>query len=133
MTITTTAKTSAARMRQQAIVSTWLFTALIVGGGAWTLGLQSPWWQRLLQALPVLALAVLDHRGVQAVEQGRVALTRVLAMLGWVQIPLAMAGGAWWLGQHADLATRLVLIAALAVVTMLVRYAPSAPAPAGGP
>ena len=125
-------KTPAARMRQQALVTTWLFTALIVGGGAWTLGLQSPWWQRLLQALPVLALAVLDHRGVQAVEQARVTLTRVLAMLGWVQIPLAMAGGTWWLGQHAALATRLGLIAALAVVVALARYAPSAPAPAGG-
>jgi hypothetical protein len=130
--MTTVTKTTPARMRQQALVSTWLFTALIVGGGAWTLGLESPWWQRLLQALPVPVLAVLDHRGVEAVEQARIALTRVLATLGWVQIPLAMAGGAWWLGQHAALATRLSLIAALAVVTVLARYAPSAPAPAGG-
>jgi hypothetical protein len=130
--MTTVTKTTPARMRQQALVSTWLFTALILGGGAWTLGLHSPWWQRLLQALPVLALAALDHRGVQMVEQARIALTRVLAMLGWLQIPLAMSGGAWWLGQHQALATRLVLIAALAVVTFLARYAPSAPAPAGG-
>lgn len=121
-----------ARMRRQAVASMWLMTSLVLGGIAWTLGLQATWWERVLQALPLLFLAVMDLRGVQVVESARVGLTRVLAMLGWIQIPLALAGGAWWCGVHTMLAARILLIASLAVVIALVRYAPSAPAVDGG-
>ncbi|MEZ0095007.1 hypothetical protein [Streptacidiphilus sp. EB129] len=131
--MSTSTTSTADRLRRQALVSTWLFTGLVLAGNAWALGLRTTWWERVLLALPLLALAVMDSRGVELVVETRIALTRGLALLGWMQVPLAVAGGSWWAGVHADLGTRLALAAAIGLVVVLIRYAPSAPAPAGGP
>jgi hypothetical protein len=121
-----------ARLRKQALVTTWSCTGLIAFGIAWALGLQTSWWQRALIALPLAVLAVLDARGAGPVMDARIALTRLIADFGWLQIPLAVAGGAWLTGLTPDAGTRIALAAVLATVAGLFHLAPSAPAPAGG-
>ncbi|MFI9588276.1 hypothetical protein ACIHCQ_42330 [Streptomyces sp. NPDC052236] len=128
----TDTSTNVARLRMQALVTTWTFVGLVLAGFAWALGLQTSWWQRVLLALPVVVFAVLDARGVDALIDARVTATRALADLGWVQIPLAVAGGAWLVGFTAPVSTRLTLVCVLVLVAALFRVAPSAPAPSGG-
>lgn len=116
----------------QAVITVWTITGLVAFGVAWTLGLDTDWWQRILFALPVAGLAYLDIRGFDAVIEVRAGLTRALSDLGWAQIPLAVAGGAWLLGLTAALGQRLVIGAVIALVAALYHYAPHAAAPAGG-
>ncbi|MCZ4102666.1 hypothetical protein QMK19_36360 [Streptomyces sp. H10-C2] len=124
--------TKISRLRLQAVVTVWLVTGLVASGLAWTLGLQTCWWQRVLLALPLLGLTVADSRGVDLVTDARVALTRGLAALGWLQIPLAVAGGSWLAGLSAPVYTRVALAAVITLVAALIHYAPSSPATAGG-
>ncbi|MCM2424268.1 hypothetical protein [Streptomyces sp. RKAG293] len=127
-----TAATKLARLRLQAVVTVWMVTGLVASGMAWTLGLQTSWWQRVLLGLPLLALVVLDCRDADLVVEARIALTRGLATLGWLQIPLAVAGGSWLAGLSSPVYTRVALAAVIGLVGALFHYAPSAPAPAGG-
>lgn len=120
------------RIRRQAVVTTWSCTGLIAVGVAWALGLEADWWQRALLVLPLAVLAVLDARGAGPVMDARIALTRLIADFGWLQIPLAVAGGAWLAGLTPDVLTRVALAAVLATVAGLFHFAPSAPVPAGG-
>lgn len=131
-TAATAAAASAARLRMQALVTTWICTGLVAHGIAWLLGLEAAWWQRLLLVGLNGILIALDARGVDLVIDARIALTRALGDLGWLQIPLTVAGGAWLTGQMPDLTTRTLLAATVVAVAVLFRYAPSAPAPAGG-
>ncbi|WP_179203559.1 hypothetical protein, partial [Streptomyces griseiscabiei] len=108
------------------------FTGLVLAGFAWLLGLQTSWWQRVILALPVVLLAVLDVRGVDALVDVRVNLTRALADLDWLQVPLAVAGVAWLIGLTPGVSTRITLVLVIALVVALFRIAPSAPAPTGG-
>lgn len=128
----TTSTTRVARLRLQAVTTVWTCTGLIAFGFAWILGLDAAWWQRILFVLPIAGLAALDIRGTDTVIDARGSITRTLADLGWLQIPLAVAGGAWMAGLTPDLITRLALAAVLATVAGLFHYAPSAPASAGG-
>ncbi|MFI6658108.1 hypothetical protein ACIBL8_21595 [Streptomyces sp. NPDC050523] len=116
----------------QALVTTWLITGFVAFGVAWGLGLQAAWWQRLLMALPVIGLGVADAYGVDHVMDFRARLTRSLADLDWVQIPLAIGGGAWLLGLVPAVGTRLVIGGLIVLVAVLYNYAPHATAPAGG-
>jgi hypothetical protein len=118
--------------RATALVTTWTVAGLVAAGVAWTLGLHTDWWQRALMTLPVLGAAVLDGRGAELAVEIRVVLTGGLAALGWLQVPLAVAGGAWLAGLHAALYTRVVLAVVVAAVAVLLWYAPSAPVPTGG-
>ncbi|GAA2350648.1 hypothetical protein [Streptomyces violaceusniger] len=131
MSATDTA-THTARLRMQALATTWTCAGLVLAGLAWALGLQTSWWQRVILALPALAFAILDARGVDALIDARVALTRCLADLGWVQIPLAVAGGAWLIGLTASVSTRTTLGVLIGLVAALFRYAPSTPTSTGG-
>ncbi|MER7350427.1 hypothetical protein ABT390_34030 [Streptomyces aurantiacus] len=135
MSATTPTGVDAARasaVRLQAVVTTWSITGLVLFGAAWALGLQASWWQRLFLAVPVTVLAWLDTRGIDAVVEMRVSLTRALSDLNWAQIPLAVAGGAWLLGLMADAGQRFAVGAVIAVVAALYHFAPHAAAPAGG-
>lgn len=116
----------------QALVTTWLITGFVAFGVAWALGLQTAWWQRLLLALPVIGLGMADAYDVRYVMEFRARLTRALADLGWVQLPLAVAGGAWLLGLTPAVGTRLVIGALIVVVAVLYNFAPHAATPAGG-
>ncbi|MBZ3908827.1 hypothetical protein [Streptomyces griseiscabiei] len=130
MTVTTNPNLS--RIRTQTLVTAWIFTGLVLAGFAWLLGLQTSWWQRVILALPVVLLAVLDVRGVDALVDVRVNLTRALADLDWLQVPLAVAGVAWLIGLTPGVSTRITLVLVIALVVALFRIAPSAPAPTGG-
>ncbi|MEU9396602.1 hypothetical protein AB0D86_42205 [Streptomyces sp. NPDC048324] len=130
MTVTTNPHLS--RIRTQTLVTAWIFTGLVLSGFSWLLGLQTSWWQRVILALPVVLLAVLDVRGVDALVDVRVNLTRALTDLGWLQVPLAVAGVAWLIGLTPGVSMRITLVLVIAVVVALWRIAPSAPAPAGG-
>ncbi|WP_329583611.1 hypothetical protein [Streptomyces sp. NBC_01361] len=127
-----TGTTNLSPVMLQAIVTTWAITGMVLFGAAWALGLQADWWQRILLALPVAGLAYLDARGFAAVIEIRAGLTRALADLNWVQIPLAVAGGAWLLGLMADSWQRLAVGVIVGLVAALFHYAPHAAAPAGG-
>ncbi|MBL1086794.1 hypothetical protein JK359_33350 [Streptomyces actinomycinicus] len=134
-TTSTRTKLSAPQLtviQAQALVTTWLITGFVAFGVAWGLGLQAAWWHRVLLALPVLGLGVADAYGVDHVMDFRARLTRTLADLGWVQIPLAIGGGAWLLGLVPVVGTRLVVGGLIVLVAVLYRYAPHAAAPAGG-
>lgn len=131
MTVADT-NTNVARLRMQALVTTWIFTGLVLSGFAWVLGLQTSWWQRVILALPVVAFAILDARGIDALVDARVTVTRALADLGWLQVPFAVAGVAWLIGLTPAVSTRITLVLVIALVAALFRLAPSAPAPAGG-
>ncbi|MBP5866087.1 MULTISPECIES: hypothetical protein [Streptomyces] len=130
MTVTTNPNLS--RIRTQTLVTAWIFTGLVLAGFAWLLGLQTSWWQRVILALPVVLLAVLDVRGVDALVDVRVNLTRALTDLDWLQVPLAVAGVAWLIGLTPGVSTRITLVLVIALVVALFRIAPSAPAPTGG-
>jgi hypothetical protein len=123
---------SAVWVRLRVMVATWLCAALVAAGIAWAGGLETAWWQRLLLAASVGALIALDARGVDAVIDARVALAHLLAALGWMQAPLAVAGGAWLTGLTAGAPTRIALAGLVVAVAGLFRICPSAPAPAGG-
>lgn len=125
--------TDFARDRQRTVVITWTFVVLVAGGLAWTFGFDSNWWQRAALVLPAAALGAADFRDFSPVVEARLAATRVMSELGWMQTPLAVAGGAWLAGLTPDTATRLTLIAVIVLVAALFRYAPTVPAPAGGP
>jgi hypothetical protein len=114
------------------VVSTWILAGLVVAGYAWTLGLQATWWQRAVLATPVAVSAVLDLRGVYALTDARHGVARGLSDLGWLQLPLAVAGGAWLAGLTAGFVTRLVLGLLIIGTATLLRYAPTAPARKGG-
>ncbi|MGW4784918.1 hypothetical protein [Streptomyces sp. NPDC004230] len=116
----------------QALVTTWMITGLVAFGVAWALGLQAGWWQRVLVALPVIGLGVADSYGVAHVIDFRARLTRTLADLGWVQLPLAIAGGAWLVGLMPSVVTRSVIGGLIALVWVLYQYAPHAATPTGG-
>ncbi|MFF7764241.1 hypothetical protein [Streptomyces griseorubiginosus] len=116
----------------QALITTWLITGFVAFGVAWGLGLHTAWWQRLLLALPVVGLGVADAYGVDHVMEFRARLTRALAELDWVQIPLAIGGGAWLFGLVPGVGTRLVISALIVLVAVLYNYAPHAAAAAGG-
>jgi hypothetical protein len=130
MTVTTNPNLS--RVRTQTLVTAWIFTGLVLAGFSWLLGLQTSWWQRAVLALPVVFLAVLDVRGVNALVDVRVTLTRALTDLNWLQVPLAVAGVAWLIGLTPGVSTRITLVLVIALVVALFRIAPSAPAPTGG-
>ncbi|MEU9428565.1 hypothetical protein AB0D87_38100 [Streptomyces sp. NPDC048342] len=130
MTVTTNPNLS--RIRTQTLVTAWIFTGLVLAGFSWLLGLQTSWWQRVILALPVVLLAVLDVRGVDALVDVRVNLTRALTDLDWLQVPLAVAGAAWLIGLTPGVSTRITLVLVIALVVALFRIAPSAPAPTGG-
>ena len=119
-------------IQAQALVTTWLITGFVAFGVAWGLGLQAAWWQRLLLALPVIGLGVADAYRVDHVMEFRARLTRSLADLDWVQIPLAIGGGAWLLGLVPAVGTRLVIGGLIVLVAVLYNYAPHAAASAGG-
>ncbi|WP_316779581.1 hypothetical protein [Streptomyces sasae] len=116
----------------QALVTTWLITGFVAFGVAWGLGLQAGWWQRLLLALPVIGLGVADAYGVDHVMEFRARLTHTLADLGWVQIPLAIGGGAWQFGLVPGVGTRLLIGGLIVLVAVLYSYAPHAANPTGG-
>jgi hypothetical protein len=115
------------RLRLQGLVTTWVLAGLVVAGYGWTLGLEATWWQRVVLAVPVAVSAVLDSRGVYALVDARQAVSRGLSDLGWLQLPLAVAGGAWMAGMTAGFLTRLVLAALIVGIAALIRYAPSTP------
>lgn len=134
-TTSTRTKLSAPQLtviQAQALVTTWLITGFVAFGVAWGLGLQAAWWHRVLLVLPVIGLGVADAYGVDHVMDFRARLTHALADLDWVQIPLAIGGGAWLLGLVPAVGTRLVIIGLIVLVAVLYRYAPHATAPAGG-
>jgi hypothetical protein len=115
----------------QTLVTTWVLAGLVVAGYAWTLGLQATWWQRLTLAVPVVVSAVLDHHGTYALIDARHTVARGLSDLGWLQLPLAVAGGAWMAGLTAGLTDRLLIGALILAVSALIRYAPTSPARKG--
>nr|MDT0519888.1 hypothetical protein [Streptomyces sp. DSM 41633] len=119
-------------LKVQALVTTWSITAFILFGAGWLLGLQATWWQRVLLALPVAGLAYLDSRGHTPIVEIRARLTRLLAELGAIQLPLAVAGGAWLLGLTPGVAERIGVCLVIALVAALYRYAPHAAAPTAG-
>lgn len=131
---TTTAPTSAPApvSAVQTLVTTWILAGLVVAGYAWTLGLQATWWQRLTLAVPVVVSAVLDHHGTYALIDARHTVARGLSDLGWLQLPLAVAGGAWMAGLTAGFVTRLVLGLLIVGTATLIRYAPTTPTRKGG-
>lgn len=115
------------RLRIQSLTTTWALAGLVVAGFAWTLGLQATWWQRTALALPVAVAAVLDNRGTYALIDARQAASRGLSDLGWLQLPLAVAGGAWMAGLTASFVTRVTIAALIIGAASLIRYAPSTP------
>jgi hypothetical protein len=121
------------QMKQRAVVTSWSFTAMVAAGFAWLFGFETSWWQRALAALPVVALGVMDHRDVAAVVDARLGIIQALTELGWLQAPLAVAGGAWLAGLNADAAARITLVVVIVLVASLLRYSPSIPAPVAGP
>ncbi|MFC7261541.1 hypothetical protein [Streptomyces lutosisoli] len=134
-TSTTNSSTSVPKIsavRLQALVTTWSITGFVVFGIAWALGLEADWWQRLVLALPVAGLAVLDAYDIGPVIEFRARLTHTLADLNWVQVPLAIAGAAWLLGLMPGVGERLVIGALIVLVAVLYNFAPHAAAPAGG-
>jgi hypothetical protein len=120
------------RLRVQTVVTTWILAGLVVAGYGWTLGLEATWWQRIVLAIPVAVSAVLDSRGVYALVDARRAVASALADLGWLQLPLAVAGGAWMAGITANFLTRLVIGGLIIAVSTLIRHAPTTPARKGG-
>lgn len=120
------------RLRLQSVVTTWILAGLVIAGYAWTLGLQATWWQRIVLAAPVALSAILDSRGVYALSEARHTVARGLSDLGWLQLPLAVAGGAWMAGLTAGFVTRLLIGALILAVSALLRYAPTTPARKGG-
>lgn len=118
--------------RLRAVAASWAATGMVLAGGAWLLGLERSWWQRALMVLPMLVLAVLDARGITAVTTIRISGADAIAALGWLQLPLAVAGGAWLLGFDAPLATRSALAGLVCLVAGLYRYALTTPPVTGG-
>ncbi|MFI0742387.1 hypothetical protein ACH4PU_30575 [Streptomyces sp. NPDC021100] len=113
-------------------VITWAIAGLVAFGIAWVLGLQAQWWQRVLLALPVAALAAADCHGTDAVTEVRLALASALRDLGGAQVPLAVAGGAWQLGLTATAVHRIVIAVVISLVAALYHYALHTAVPAGG-
>jgi hypothetical protein len=120
------------RLPIQNVVTTWILAGLVVAGYAWTLGLEATWWQRIVLAVPVAVSAVLDSRGVYALVDARHTVARGLADLGWLQLPLAVAGGAWLAGLTAGFVTRVLIGSLIIAVAALIRYAPTTPTRKGG-
>ncbi|BBG20680.1 hypothetical protein RVR_P157 (plasmid) [Actinacidiphila reveromycinica] len=116
------------QMRRRALVTTWTCSGLAVSGTAWALGLETEWWKRLLLALLVAGLAVLDEIDVAPVLDVRIELARCLSSLGWLQIPMSVAGGAWLLGLNTPVLSRILLAVVIAGVVAVYRLSPSAPA-----
>lgn len=123
---------TAASPAQRALVSTWLLAGLVTAGIAWAAGIDLAWWQRALAVLPLAVAAVADHHAIPTAVDVRHAAGRVLGELGWLQLPLAVAGGAWAAGILPDAPTRITLAVLVVLVAALVRYAPAAPAATGG-
>ncbi|ONK09265.1 hypothetical protein [Streptomyces sp. MP131-18] len=122
---------NASRVHARVAATTWLCAALVAAGVAWTAGLTAAWWQQALLAVPVLAVIAADLRGAGPVIDARVAVVHLLTALGWVQTPLAVAGGAWAAGLGAEASTRLALAGVVLAVVALFRTAPSSTAPEG--
>lgn len=128
----TVATTTSTRMQQRTVVASWSFAAMVAAGFCWLFNFETTWWQRALAVLPVVALGVMDHRDFPAAVDARLGTARALTELGWLQVPLAVAGGAWLAGLTADAAARITLAVVIVLVAALLRYAPSVPTPAGG-
>ncbi|WP_433894838.1 hypothetical protein [Streptomyces sp. CA-111067] len=127
-----TAPAGLPRLPIHSVVTTWILAGMVVAGYAWTLGLEATWWQRIVLAVPVAVSAVLDSRGVYALVDARHTVARGLSDLGWLQLPLAVAGGAWLAGLTAGFVTRLLVGSLIIAVAALIRYAPTTPTRKGG-
>ncbi|MCT9142426.1 hypothetical protein [Streptomyces violarus] len=105
-----------------ALLAVWVRAGLTLAGGAWVLGLQTAWWQRLLMAAAALGLALLDTSKTVALGEVHDLLAALLDRLGWLRIPLGVVGGAWLidvLTLPAD--GRVALAAAVVAVALMER------------
>ncbi|MEU3978130.1 MULTISPECIES: hypothetical protein [Streptomyces] len=101
---------------------TWIYLLLVISGGAWVLGLQTAWWQRLLAVLAVVGLAVADAAHTAVVSELRERTAHGLDSLStYIRGPLAIAGGAWLTGFTLPATGRVVLAAAVLTVVLFER------------
>ena len=131
-TATPTTK-KAAQPTGLALLALWLRAGLVLAGAAWALGLETAWWQRALMAAAGLGLALLDTSGRLAMGEAHELLSAALARLGWLRVPLAVAGGCWL--THVLMlpaAGRAALAATVVAVVLMERGGPPAAVAAGG-
>lgn len=130
ITITTLGK-HPPRPTAPVLFALYLRAGLVLAGGAWLLGMTLPWWQRLLAVAAGVATALLDATDL-VITGAHDLLSALLARLGWVRIPLAVAGSCWLAGALALPAPGRVALAALIGAVALMDKLGGRAAVAGG-